>query len=82
MMPLLWKEGDTIRNKDTGKPYSVIHIYKSICTIVIDLEEKSMMPISLTLLERDYEKFVPDMDMERDIKSNGINHFTYNPIHI
>lgn len=62
----IWKKNDVIRNKITGKPLLVIHIYRFVATIVVDLEENKTPSSMFVLLPRDYDKFAVDNEMEAE----------------
>lgn len=56
-----WKKsGEVIRDRETKHPYLIVAIHKNFCTMVVDLEDKSLLPTPKILLPREYEKFVPD----------------------
>lgn len=61
-----WKSNEVIRNKQTGKPYLVLHVYKHVCTIVVDLNQ-SGVNTPLVLLERDYADYASDRDMKQKV---------------
>lgn len=61
-----WKKNDIIRNKITGKPLLVIHIYRFVATIVVDLEENKTPSSMYVLLPRDYDKYAIDTEMEAE----------------
>lgn len=74
-----WKKGDVIRNILTGKPLLVIHIYNfginTTATVTVDIESKSdPTPVNI-LLQRDYDHWVRDVEM--DIKGDK---WEYSPL--
>ena len=81
-----WKVGNIIRHKATGHPYQVIHIFKfstatepspGSATVLIDLNDRSELPISFTLLPRNYDDYAVERDME--LKKDSIT-WQYNSI--
>lgn len=59
-----WKVGEIIRHKNTGNPFRVIHIYKYVSTILVDLTDNAPLPPTLMLLPRNYDDYAVDSDME------------------
>ena len=57
----MWKSNDIIRNRLTGKPMLVVHVYRN-CTLIIDIEN-SQVNILNVIIEKDYENWSPDTDM-------------------
>ena len=55
-----WRKNDIIRNKKTGIPYLVKHMYAFISTEVVDLFDKRSPTPSLTILPKDYSDYVVD----------------------
>ena len=63
-----WKAGDLIRNKETGKPFLVLHVYTTICTILADPSVKNSPTIAL--MPYSYDEFAKDEDMKQTVKKN------------
>lgn len=59
-----WHKGDIIRNKSTAHPFLVLHIYKNICTLLVDLEAKEELASSFVLLPKAYNKYAVDSEMK------------------
>ena len=59
-----WKNGSVIRDKETAKPFLVIHVYNKICTLLSDLSQTGgILPMGI-LLESEYDKFAHDEEFE------------------
>ena len=58
-----WRVNDIIRNKATGHPYLVLHVSRYYCSIV-DLNTQDPLSPTWTLLQRDFDKYASDEDME------------------
>lgn len=67
----MYHQGQIIRHKETGQALMVLDC-QELYTLVADLRiEGNPTPI-YALLSRDYENWVPDLDMEKRIThSNG-----------
>lgn len=74
-----WKIRDIIRNKITGHPYLVIHVYQFRGTAVVDLEDDKDLEPALIILPRRYDEYAPDYQMNDDVKKNDEVVFTYKP---
>lgn len=72
-----WTREDIIRNKATGHPYKVIHVYKALATILVDLENKSSLTSTVTLMPSGYSDYAKDRDMS--VKKND---WEYNPVYL
>ncbi len=59
-----WKQGDIIRDKQTGAPYLVLFTHWNVGSIICDMTDPS--PIPLVLFERDYPEFAKDCDMREN----------------
>ena len=73
-----------IRNKTTGKPLLIAHVYRT-CAIVIDPTDRDL-PIPHILLERDYDQWAEEKDfddkkVDGDILDPSVR-LTYNPINL
>jgi hypothetical protein len=75
-----WNKGDVIRNRETGHPYMVLHVYKATATLVVDLEEKEPLPIPHTILIREYGKYTADLNMRTKGILNDSIEWEYNPL--
>lgn len=75
-----WKKGDIIRNKASGHPYLVLHVYKSICTIVVDLEVNEPLAPTLSILVREYDKYTADLNMQTKRILDDTIEWNYNPL--
>lgn len=53
----LWAQGDIVRNRSTNQPLLVLHVYKGVSTIVIDMLDPSHMPLTYALLPREYDQY-------------------------
>lgn len=73
-----WQVNDVIRHKMTGHPFLVVHIYKYVCTIVVDLKDDRKLRPTLTLLPSDYDEYAPDWQMEELVDGK----LTYKPVEI
>jgi hypothetical protein len=60
----MWTQKDMIRNRNTGKPYKVIHVYSSGLTLVIELQDKSEFIQPVGIPEREYYKYTLDSNEE------------------
>jgi len=58
----MWLPDQTIRDKRTGEPLLVIHVYRN-CTMVVDLKDQEPLITPKALLERDYHYFSRDIEM-------------------
>ncbi len=58
-----WKQKDIIRDKTTGHPYLVIHVFIDTSTEIIDLEDKNYLRRSIHLMPSGYDQYVLDKDM-------------------
>jgi hypothetical protein len=61
---MMWKAGQVIRNIESSKPFLVVHVFKNIGTEVFDLENSSTLINLGVILQRDYDKFARDVEME------------------
>lgn len=57
-----WKAGELIRNKQTGKPFLVLHVQRMVCTLMTDAEVSE--PQVIVLLSKRYDEFATDHEME------------------
>lgn len=64
-----WITGNIIRNKSTGSPYIIVAVFGQ-SLLIVDAKENGPAQV-LVLLQRDYDHFVPDMDMELNVKKNN-----------
>lgn len=74
-----WSKGDLIRNKKTGKPMMVVHVYHRFCTMVVDLEADTDPAIQYVLLERTYADWGRDQDFQENKESDKLE---YRPVKI
>lgn len=77
-----WKTNDIIRHKTTGHPFLVIHVYKYICTIIVDLESNTALTQTLALLPKDYDKYANEHNMQAKESKNDIIEWKYKSIQI
>lgn len=75
----MWKKGDTIRRIADGEPYLVIHLYTRFATIIVNLTDKLSPSYPQVILQKDYDKYARDVDMECRVKKNDVQ-WTYNHI--
>jgi len=73
-----WKKGDMVRHKITGHPYKVIHIYRYVCTILIDLEDREQLAQPYILLPRSYDDYALDEVMQQ-VKKNDSVEWQFSP---
>lgn len=57
-----WKPGDMLREKITGKPFFVVHVYKT-GTLISDMSWTGVVA-PLLLLPREYKDYALDDEME------------------
>ena len=76
---LAWKKGDVIRNKETGKPMLVVHVFTRFATMAVDLEDKNTPSIPLVILMRDYNSWALDVEMDY-VKKNNNYQWQYSPL--
>ena len=80
-----WRVNDVIREKTTGHPFLVLHIYKFMCTIIVDLEDHTPLRPMLTLLPERYDEYATDWEMKAEEKKRGDSvdlDWKYSPIFI
>ena len=65
----MWTPNSVIRHRDTGVALLVVHGYR-ICTIVVDLNDKSPLVAPKALLEREYPNYARDVDMRNEDSVN------------
>ncbi len=79
------KEGDIIRNKETGKPLLVIWI-NHYCMFVINPEQKEELKDLKILLKKDYHNYTNDLQMEcekhYEVYNESIISWKYTPVHL
>jgi hypothetical protein len=77
------KEGDIIRNKETGKPYLVIWI-NHVCMFITDPEQQEELKDMKILLKKDYDKYTYDIQMEcikhYEVYNESIIKWEYKPV--
>ena len=77
------REGDLIRNKQTGKPLLVIWI-NHVCIFVIDPTSKIDPSPMQVILQRDYCHWTNDIDMEctkrNEVYNEDIKKWEYKPV--
>jgi hypothetical protein len=76
-----WKVNDRIRNKETGKPFLVLHVSKYYCQLV-DLEDKQPLVQPLILLQRNFADYAKDQDMELVKKKSSIMEWEFHPVYL
>lgn len=76
-----WKAKDIIRNKLTGHPYKVLHVFNYNATIIVDLEDRSPLPLMYSLLPREYSNYAKDSDMEFNEFITRKPKFEFKPTH-
>lgn len=77
-----WKVNDRIRNKETGHPFLVLHVSKYYCTIV-DLESNEPLVTPWILLQRNFDEYAKDQDMELVVKKkSSIMEWQYHPVYL
>ncbi len=59
-----WKRNDIIREKESGKPFLVIQVIKSLCTLVVDAKSREKTPSPLLIWERNYVNYANDRDLK------------------
>lgn len=60
----MWTPSKLIRNKATGRPYKVIHVYSSGLTLVITLDSREEFVTPIGIPEREYYKYTLDTNEE------------------
>ena len=68
-----FKNGETIREVKTGKPFIVIQHFRS-AVMIGALEESEVFHEPRLIYETDYDKFEPDYNFDQK-GSNGHTHF-------
>ena len=77
-----WHAGDLIREKESGKAFFVIHVYRGVCTLIFDATQSCEIIQSGILLKRDYDRFARDIEMDatkRDLFGEALK-WKYHPL--
>lgn len=75
-----WRKNDIIRNKSNGHPLLVLHVYKNMCTMVVDLEDTKALSVTYALLPKEYYHYAVDGDMKCEEESDNKTHWTFEPL--
>jgi hypothetical protein len=75
----MWLPNQIIRNRNTGEPLLVIHVYRN-CTIVVDTKDKNTLITPMALLEREYHYYTRDGDMRNKDEVNYEKEWFYKPV--
>ena len=75
----MFKAGSQIRCLESGKLFLVVQSYK-YAVLVLDLESGEILNQGKLVAERDWDKFVPDVQLER--KKFGGDQYIYSPIQL
>lgn len=59
----IWKRGDLIRNKKTGKLMKVMHVIPGIGSFVVEMKPETDPAIMFALQEKNYDDYCHDHDM-------------------
>jgi hypothetical protein len=59
-----FEKDDVIRHLPTGHAFLIIHVYRPICILVVDLEDHSSAPVPHVILPRQYDEYAKDEDTE------------------
>lgn len=78
----MWTPKDMIRNRETGKPYKVIHVYSSGLTLVIEMQDNNEFVQPLGIPEREYYRYTMDSDMENTDPVDFEGKWYYHRVHI
>lgn len=63
--PRMWQKNEVIRNKYTGHPYLVLSVVRDLVCFVIDLQEHSDLPLTRSLLPKEWSNFIADDEDKR-----------------
>lgn len=81
-MKARWHAGELIRNRESGSPYFVVHVYKGVCTLIFDATaHAAILPLGI-LMVRDYSQFARDIEMDsvkRDLLHDALI-WKYSPL--
>jgi hypothetical protein len=72
-----WHKNDIIRHKITGHPLLVLHIYKNICTIVVDLESTEPLSQTYALLPKCYNYYAHDSEMKCEEEETKVSNWHF-----
>lgn len=65
----MWTANTFIRNRSTGQPLLVIHVFRN-ATLVVDPQNQEQFATPKALLERDYHYWARDTDMKNQDEVN------------